>query len=308
MMKKFIIVATHPRSGTHFTINSICMNFKAVEFPQVRNGFATLEGLCWPHDSQYRNEWEESVLEEHETIKIIKTHLTPSDIKRALDSPCYLHKDAKRIISHIYENSEKLYVYRDCRDVLVSWFYYQKNAGGGLPQGLKPRLRECDFSEFIKMPNKYYMPIRGFEEVDENRVKYWCSHVNEWLGEEDVCTLSYESLSNDFEHSIKEIAHSIGIEKRSLQGFEKPILSVKKNTIKKQIVPWIPPILFELYRNFITSKRFHKNSNVASSKIQFVAYPRRGVIGDWRDHFTDTDLDFFVEFASETMNRLNYKI
>ena len=58
MSKKYILVATHPRSGTHFLINSINLNFKNFEFSLIRGLYPTLEGLFWTHDNEYTKEWE----------------------------------------------------------------------------------------------------------------------------------------------------------------------------------------------------------------------------------------------------------
>ena len=72
MSKKCILVAAHPRSGTHFTINSLCMNLKDIEFPLIRDGYPSLEGLFLTHDDEYIKEWEEaSIIEHRKLIKLL---------------------------------------------------------------------------------------------------------------------------------------------------------------------------------------------------------------------------------------------
>ena len=77
-------------------------------------------------------------------------------------------------------------------------YHYQKEAGGGLPQGIQERLRQCTFSEFLRMPNKYFMPTRGFQQRDKNPVVFWASHVEEWFAVKRVVRVSFESLLHNF--------------------------------------------------------------------------------------------------------------
>ena len=44
------------------------------------------------------------------------------------------------------------------------------------------------------------------------------------------------------------------------------------------------------------------------SKIVPSAHPRKGGIGDWKEHFSNSDLEFFLAYAKDTMIKLNYPI
>ena len=146
MSARNILVVTHPRSGTHFLINAICMNCYDAEFPLIRNMYASIEGLFLAHDKEFTREWEECIRRDDGKIRMFKAHFTPSEAKLAIDSDSYLGKREKAIVKEIYENSRIVHVYRDGRDALTSCYHFQKEAGGGLPQGGKFRLDKCTFS------------------------------------------------------------------------------------------------------------------------------------------------------------------
>ncbi len=299
MKNKFILIATHPRSGTHFIINALCMNFRDVEFPQIRNTYSTLEGLFLTHDKTYTKEWQQCLSEDNNKIKVFKTHLMPSEISRALDNEFYLNEKEKAIIKTIYEHSKIVNIYRDGRDVILSWYFYQKDAAGGLSTGTEIRIKECTFSEFIRMPNKYYMPIRGFEEKDKNRVEYWRAHVNEWLAKEDAVHLKYETLYNDFEATIRNLASSLGMQERLFDKIKRPeFVSAYSSDIFSRAKRKAKRTLRYLF-NRNDSKRY---------KVVFPAHPRKGIIGDWKNYFNDSDLEFFMRFAKDVMIKLDYKI
>jgi hypothetical protein len=41
-------------------------------------------------------------------------------------------------------------------------------------------------------------------------------------------------------------------------------------------------------------------------KVKPTAFPRKGVVGDWKNHFDDKDLEFILSEVGDTMERLNY--
>jgi len=150
------------------------------------------------------------------------------------------------------------------------------------------------------MPNKHYAQIRGFEEQDENRAKYWSSHVNEWLAKEDAIHISYESLNGDFEATVKSLAASLGIEEYIVDRIKRPQLHP---SFKTDI----------LSRGLRKAKRVSMSSvlgdkYIDESKIVLPSCARKGIVGDWKNHFSDADLEFFLKFAKDTMFKLNYKI
>lgn len=295
---KFIIVVTHPRSGTHFLINSLCMNFDGLEFPLIRNGYATLEALFYDHDDEYTNEWERCVFEDNGRIKIFKSHSMPSDILSALRKNDFLKEKEKKIIRTIYENSKIINVCRDGRDALVSFYYFAKKAGGSLPKGLEARIRNLSFSDFIRMPNKYYSPVRGYEvRKDKNRVAFWRSHVNEWLNEKGVLTIRYEDLHRKHEETIGRVASFAGLEGRRAGAIEKPLfepINLKANIFLRALGK--------------VKRTFKPGLTQKGSKLVHPSYPRKGIIGEWKTHFTEEDRQYFSDLAKDVSLKMGYEI
>ena len=55
---KFIFIISHPRSGTHFTIDSLRINLGSqVNFGNIRPSYSTIENLILPHDPEINEEW-----------------------------------------------------------------------------------------------------------------------------------------------------------------------------------------------------------------------------------------------------------
>ena len=299
MKKKFILVVNHPRSGSHFLINSLCLNLKNTEFPVFRTFHASLENLFLSHDSSLSDEWEKCVFTQNGKIKIFKTHVLPSEIHLALKDKYFMSEQDRRILREIYENSEIFYVHRDGRDTLASWYHYQKEAGHALPQGGMHRISECSFSEFIRMPNKFYMPNRGFEEQDKNNVVAWARHIEDWLSEAHVRKVSYESLLKDFDTTIKKVVRDLELEDLLFDKINKPQI------IKQNKMGFTAPMLRRLKRiqEYVVFG-FHRKVSVDMP----ISFPRKGTSGYWKEHFSEDDLKFFLEHAGETFKKLNYEV
>ena len=74
------------------------------------------------------------------------------------------HPEEREFVRAFLENNKAIYVYRDGRDVLVSFYHYMKGFRDDLPE----------FSNFIKMNNDFN-PYH----TSVNRIEYWKEHV-EW--------------------------------------------------------------------------------------------------------------------------------
>jgi len=292
------LVATHPRSGTHFCINSLCLNLNDVEFSSIRGHYPSLERLILDHDEAYSCQWEKYARDDSDTIKVFKTHMTPSDISLALSNQHILNARDRRLFRRIYENSKVVYVCRDGRDTLVSWYRYMKDSGGGFPIDLPPRMAQCGFSEFLRMPNLYFPPVRAVAEADENRAKYWSAHVEAWIDREGAILCSYESLHKDFDSAIRKLAASLGMENRLLSNLQKPpFIRVAGNNIPGKAVASAKRLLMRVYHRRIRGVKHYPPSP---------AYSRKGIVGNWQDHFNNDDIAFFTDFAGGTMRKLAY--
>ncbi len=296
--QKNILVATHPRSGTHFCINSLCLNLNGVKFAPIRNQYPSIERLILDHDEAYTDAWEAYLNDDSAAVKVFKTHMTPSDISFALNNPHVLNPRDKQLFQEVCENSQIIYLYRDGRDTLVSWYHYLKYSGGGCPIDLPPRIAHCDFSEFMKMPNRSFSPVRGITEADKNRASYWSAHVDEWINRKDVITLSYEDLHQNFDSAITKLATSLKMKDHLSSRLEKPpFIRVAGNNIFGKGIAQARRMLARAYHQHIRGVKHYPPSP---------AYSRKGIVGNWQDFFNPDDITFFGEFAGNTMLSLGY--
>ncbi len=173
---RLFYVISHERSGTHFVMNTIMKN------TYVRQGFHDLGGWPGPYDAPARRfahidafnrTWDTAP----RTAAMIKSHCD-----RALF-------DAR------YRQAKVVYVLRDPRDVLTSFFHYlnrpefaRYNPGAG-------DHRSPEFPVFLHRPispflRNTYSLAGNFANVAER----WAAHVAGWLNTPATLTVRYEDL------------------------------------------------------------------------------------------------------------------
>ncbi|ADE35621.1 sulfotransferase domain-containing protein [Methanohalophilus mahii] len=250
-----IVIISHRRSGTHWSIDTIRNNLVG-----VGSEYYNLDRI------QKKNKYHLSIdefmgnVEKCNGIPVLKSHMA-SDF-----TP--FSGDEKQFVQDLLANSKIIYIYRDGRDVLTSLYYYMAKFEPNLPS----------FSQFLKMKENFNSTY-----VNLNRVEYWNEHVSGWTKNDDfdVCTISYEDLFYRYNKTVHILADFLNI----------PIApdGVRKVDLQK-------PNLIEKIMN---------KMNVYSLPSSAIA-PRKGVVGDWMNCFSEEDLDFFNSIATELMVELNY--
>ncbi len=174
----------------------------------------------------------------------------------------------REFVKELLKNNKVIYVYRDGRDVLVSLYHYMRGFRNDLPR----------FSDFIRMENDfdcYYSSV--------NRIEYWKEHVVGWISKSDldVITVSYEQLHSDYEGTIRKLSDFLS-------------LPLKSNSIDR--------IELKKYGIFRRALRRLLPTIARSSAIS----PRKGVVGDWKNYFSERDLELFERTAGDLMKELAY--
>jgi hypothetical protein len=191
--KEPVYVVSHERSGTHFAINTLFQNtyvrprlFYVGDWPGPYDRPETR----WAHIEAFSNTWETEKLQGG----LIKSHC-----------------DA-RIFAGRFPSAPVVYVMRDPRDTLVSFFHYLNNdelyrTNPGLAD------QRCrDFSEFLRRPASDYLRLGFFEQPDfDNVVGRWASHVCGWMTVPGVCLVRYEDLKKDYQQCVRTICRKTGI-------------------------------------------------------------------------------------------------
>ncbi len=255
-------------------MDSIRNNFPQYRIESRSHKFMTLDFITdhYKDDMIPLDEFEKDVWE---SSHIFFTH-TSADVDRFYDN----NPQKMTFINKLFDNSKLIYVHRDGRDVMTSLFYYGKK--------YMPEIADLTFSKFIRMENNF--DFRSYE-GKLNRVEYWKFHVESWLDNKDILHLCFEDYKNDFEGTINKISDFI------------EIAPPKKITTMTRKAP--PKFLSnnKLY-NRLNAIYLHK---IVKKKYQ-PYYFRKGKSGEYKNHFTEKDYDFFYEITGQMMQKLGYEI
>lgn len=185
LAQKPIMIITHERSGTHFCMdclrNFFCETYiKQYPFQKTRNLYWVFPTL----PTEKKLPFFIYTLQNAKHRPLIKTHVT-TDLKMVKD---YAQRD---LFHALLAESDHIYVVRDGRDVLVSYFYFQR----------KFNLGSANFSDYLRLPQRM-----GHQTV----VKYWAEHVTQWrelLGQDKF--IHFESLRQNMIETVTSLGHSL---------------------------------------------------------------------------------------------------
>ena len=176
------------------------------------------------------------------------------------------------VYQSLYPKKKSLYIYRDGRDVLLSFYFYTKAFS----------LKEHTVFERIgkeqvlaaRTAKAVHFEAEEFAEFLRKNAAEWASHVKAWLKADDILILKYEDLHYDFSEKLMKIADYLDIE---------PVVDVAE--VKKEYV--------DEFRRFLSG-----------DNRQFF---RKGVIGDWRNYFEQEHFRIFSQLAGELSAKLGYE-
>ena len=257
---KTIVIATHRRSGTHWTIDALRNNS-----PDVNSTFLTLEQMEPSHHQPIPLKEFQATLDALDGHVILKIHDLPS-------ANYWNGQQEREFALAIIKGSPTIYVYRDGRDVMVSLYYYMKQFRGDFA--------DLSFSDFLRMDNE----LDG--EPTMSRPAFWAHHVQTWLAQPNLVSVGYESLETDYEATVQRMADFLQIR------LDSPLQSIH---VQKQ------------KQNKSFGNRLLNKVGLKSEKVSSAVSPRKGKSGDWRNHFSDDDLGFFMTEAGDVMRRLGYE-
>ncbi len=185
-----IVVASHPRSGTHLLLDTL------------RRQFEACQSWKWPGerlDRLYCNVDEvpgDMLLDERTARRVlrrtarplVKTHSWPGYQRGFLDS----HEGGLRPewVRWLNDHATVFYIYRDGRDVLCSYQLFR--------QSFDPDTRGS-IGAFL----------RGTED-GTNRVRRWANHVQAWRRHPNAHLIRFEALLDDPAPVIRRIGDVIG--------------------------------------------------------------------------------------------------
>lgn len=174
-------------------------------------------------------------------------------------------------LDQLKPGEKSVYIVRDGRDVVVSYFFYlnkyvpsdQQGTWGKNKPGLLRRLfgRATPMNRFVR-----------------NRAKEWAANVSEALAHPLDAIVHYEQLNTDTAGALRKLFDDLQL-----------------------------PVEDAVIANAVEEFRFERMSGRKKGEEKGDSFFRKGVIGDWREKFGDGEKAAFKAVAGEQLIRLGYE-
>lgn len=182
---KPIVVASHPRSGTHLTIDLLrrqfqpCRSWKKPGEPLDRLYFA-LESFA-----------PSPPLKEATAIEILRRAPRPLIKTHADPQFHYLQASKPDWVQWLKTHSDFVYVVRDGRAVMCSLHLFM--------QSYDPTTR-CSLSEFMRQNTQ-----------GRSRVAHWANHVRQWMALPHVTVLRFEDVVRQTQDTLDVLGSALNL-------------------------------------------------------------------------------------------------
>jgi hypothetical protein len=263
-----VVVASHRRSGTHLTIDSILNNFEGFE-TGGRSAEVNLDLLAPRTAGALPLDAVRDALARGP--RVVKTHAHADVVSYVAASP-----EVGDFARALLAESKRIYVHRDGRDVLASLHHYVR--------GFHPEGEALSFAAFLRATGDPDAPPSG---RDLDRAGYWALHVRSWLAQEGVLVLSFDDFAQRYEATLDRVAAFLELprreESRDVRLGGRGALAVWRARLAQRLLP-------------------ARLQRVVRTTVAF----RRGASGGWRELFTPEDLALFEARAGALNRELGY--
>lgn len=164
------------------------------------------------------------------------------------------------------------YLVRDGRDVIVSYFHYLRNS---FPDTFHRAINKSKLQRIYKLLsdcNDFSLFMRRF-------TPEWVTHVNQWLDKSPDAIIYYEDLTSCPAATLKKLFSTLQVE-------------VDDSVIQQAL-------------EVFSFGNMAKGDDVEKRGGSFY---RKGITGDWKNHFSLKDMNYFKTKAGDTMSRLGFTI
>lgn len=209
------IVASFPRSGTHFLMNTLEKNFGYQAVPFIDLGCIE-EQYFGTNIAHYL----EVISIESKDPLIVKTHLEVDYFLQKATNQ--LTEEQKRVIDLVKVWYDIFYIYRNIGDTMES---YAKHLTATSTQKNPRSNPVADSGAELAAMEPWGSPLfHQMRQYPTFKDKYE-AHVRGWL-EQDVIAVKYEDLNNDFDNTVRALAKRL----------KKPVLIPERPPRDKNVV------------------------------------------------------------------------
>lgn len=243
----FFYVISHERSGTHFLINAIKLN------TSVDLNYQSIGEWFGPFDQPQKRF--NHIQEKFQSLNS-KTHYV-------LKSHC-----DRDLFEKQYPQGKTIYIFRDYRDVLTSYYHFVNNGYPDWARQKNPNISQTwfsNFSDFIRQPLPNFMRLNySLQGNFSNPIERWANHVIKWIKKpkDNIKIITYNQLYSNTEKITQELLSFLG---------------------------------FPSKRDFIRP----------SLKNSYSIAPRKGIVGDWKNQIASEDLVFLENAIAHHRSSLN---
>lgn len=192
-----IVIASHPRSGTHLTIDLLRRQFKACgswKWPGENPSrlYLSLEALYQSFSRTPISECKALTILRRVSRPLVKTHLVFSEAPTGPTTA----KDQLGLhwIKWLTKQAVLLYVYRDGRDMMCSLHRWRQRS--------EPRAR-VGISDFMRQTQN-----------GMSRPRFWAHHVRQWLAQPGVVPVRYDHVVRQTDDVLRQLAGVLDLEPR----------------------------------------------------------------------------------------------
>jgi len=211
--QKPIIVASHPRAGTHLTIDGLRHFFNETYQKQrfnqsVHDLYLNIDRLDPEHPFSLTPERVKAYCEGCAKRVIVKSH-SPVEVDQVGD-------DCREFVRGVFDASDIVYVARDVRPVLASYMALRPMKFPDSP---------TDIGTFLRTDlDGHGPPAVG-----------WAKHVAGWLDHPGLsAVVKFEDMRADYAKAIEEVGRALGMTRngKAIRVFPKPG-SILENKIRR---------------------------------------------------------------------------
>uniref|UniRef100_A0A8C5WSB8 Sulfotransferase n=1 Tax=Laticauda laticaudata TaxID=8630 RepID=A0A8C5WSB8_LATLA len=245
-----IFIETYPKSGTIWTQNIVCL----ILYEGHRNGTENIPISRRGASIEY-NIYNVDITQ-LPSPRVIMSHL-----------PYYLVPKTLRA-----KKGKVIYVYRNPKDILVSYFHYV-NSWSGMENS-------CNFEEYMQR----FLSGNVAGSLVFNHVKGWYTHQNEF----NILFLCYEEMMQDLRGTVLKICKFIGKELSSQEVDKVVEMSTFKNM------------------------KADPRANIVKTYeecfgLKNITHLRKGIVGDWKNIMTVSQSERFDNIFQTQMKDISLK-
>ena len=192
-------------------------------------------------------------------------------VKGGLEHPSYQAQVGKVLKIHSLQiknqdNTPVVYLVRDGRDVMVSYYYYQNAfTQKTVTQSLQKmvvivqQLRKLGMEKLATFLEHY-----TFSKFMRQNTLNWVNHVKAGIEKKPVAIVRYEDLKTNPEKTLEDLFMKLEV----------------------QVLP-------EIIQQAVATFSFERLSKRKAGEEDKNSFFRKGVVGDWKNHFSARDCAFF---------------